>query len=195
MKLPLAPILALLAAAVLPTPAGAKPAATTLQIERLTLDQMVAKTDNAVFGKIKSRNTFRVDHPIDGAELYFTTLRIDGRSLEDGRALSVEVTYPSGNPDKGTWNSEEPSADDVRVGNQVVAFYKWSDNMGGDVAANALYASHGGIYRTVQADAKAKPVVLGRGDGYAVGKNVQLEQLETSIRSLAKAKKEEPKKK
>ena len=48
-------------------------------------------------------------------------------------------------------NSEAPSADDVRIGNRVVAFYKWIDNMGGDLAGNALYAS------TAACSAPSKP--------------------------------------
>ncbi|MCZ6782521.1 MAG: hypothetical protein O7G30_04340, partial [Proteobacteria bacterium] len=44
------------------------------QIERLTLEQMVSKTDNAVVAEIVGKRVFVVDHPIDGPELYFTTL-------------------------------------------------------------------------------------------------------------------------
>ena len=46
-----------------------------------------------------------------------------------------------------------------RPANRVVAFYKWLDNMGGDVAANGLYASHGGLYRVI--DGPSGAVVLG----------------------------------
>ena len=154
------------------------------QIERLTLEQMVERTDNAVIAEISGRTVFRVDHPLDGPELYFTTLTLEGESLSDGTPITVDVTYPGGfvSETEGVHNSEAPSADDVELGNVVVAFYAWSDNLGGDVAANALYASHGGLYRTV--DGPAGSVVLGRGAGYAIENNKSLESLRTAVRSV-----------
>jgi hypothetical protein len=94
------------------------------------------------------------------------------------------VTFPGGFVDEenGVHNSEAPSDDDIKIGNVVVAFYKWSDNMGGDVAANALYASHGGLYRTV--DGPTGTVVLGRGEGYAIESNKSVEALATAIQSI-----------
>ena len=146
---------------------------------------MVSKTDDTVFAEIVGSHVFRVDHPVDGPELYFTTLTLQGESLVDGRVSTVDVTFPGGfiNDEEGVWNSEAPSADDIRIGNQVVVFYKWLDNMGGDVAANALYASHGGLFRTTEGPQGT--VVLGRGDGYAIDTNRSLTNLETSVRSLA----------
>jgi len=154
------------------------------QIERLDLSQMVAKTDGCVVGKIVKSSVQRVDHPVDGEKLYFTTLTIEGRSLYTGRAVSVPVTFAGGfiTPEDGVWNSEAPSANDTRIGAQVVAFYKWVDNMGGDVAANALYAAHGGLYRVVEA--RGATMVLGRGNGYAIDANTKLEALTESIAKL-----------
>jgi len=159
-------------------------AVSVAQIERLTLDQMVAKTDNSVLAEITARHVFRVDHPVDGPELYFTTLTLQGESLETGQPITVDVTFPGGFVDEehGVHNSEAPSDDDTKIGNVVVAFYKWSDNMGGDVAANALYASHGGLYRTV--DGPTGTVVLGRGEGYAIESNKSVEALGAAIRSI-----------
>jgi hypothetical protein len=158
------------------------------QIERLTLAEMVQKADGAVVGTIQSSKVFRVDHPVDGPELYFTTLAIAGRSLADAKPLTVEVTFPGGfiTPDEGVWNSEAPSADEIRPGSEVVAFYKWSDNMGGGVASNALYASHGGLFQV--AVARGAQVVLGKGDGYAVSANVELAKLEADVAKLTQAK-------
>ena len=133
---------------------------------------------------IVGSHVFRVDHPIDGDELYFTKLTLDGYSLVDGTPMTVDVTYPGGfvSETEGVYNSEAPSDDDVRLGNLVVAFYKWSDNMGGDVAANALYASHGGLYRTVEGPTGT--VVLGRGEGYAVDTNRKLASLDQAITTI-----------
>mgnify|MGYP003572562969 FL=1 len=160
------------------------------QIERLTLDQMVSKTDNSVVAEIVGRKVFRVDHPVDGDELYYTTLTLKGRSLVDGRNATVDVTFPGGfiNAEEGVHNSEAPSADDIKVGNTVVAFYRWQDNMGGDVAGNGLYASHGGLYRTVEGPQGL--VVLGRGEGYALSSNRSLKDLDKAVTTIAQAKKQ-----
>ncbi len=157
------------------------------QIERLDLPQMVAKTDNSLIGTIVGKEVIRIDHPIDGPELYYTTLTIQGTSLKDGKELTVDVTFPGGFIDEkqGVFNSEAPSADDIKSGNRVVAFYKWVENMGGDLAANALYASHGGLYRTFETRSQGV-VVQGRGEGYAIPSNVTLTQLRQDVARLAK---------
>ena len=154
------------------------------QIERLDLTKMVDKTDNSIVGQITAKKVFRVDHPTDGVELYYTTLTVRGRSMIDGKLITVPVTYPGGfiNPEQGVWNSEAPSDEETRVGNEVVLFYKWTDNMGGDVAGNALYASHGGIYRVVKSGSDY--VTLGKGEGYAIQKNWKLKELDAEITRL-----------
>jgi hypothetical protein len=154
------------------------------QIERLDLGQMVAKTDNAVRGRIVASEVIRIDHPTDGPELFYTHLQVEGVSLYDGKPITTTVTFPGGfiSPEEGVHNSEAPSADEIKVGNQVVVFYKWSDNMGGDLASNALYASHGGIYQVVQA--RKGEVALGKGDGYAIGANITVSDLKSQIAQL-----------
>ena len=163
-------------------------ATSTAQIERLNLTQMVAKTDEAVMGKIVGRDVFRVDHPVDGPELYYTTLTIQGESLYSGADKLHSVTFPGGfiNDRDGVFNSEAPTADESAIGNIVVVFSKWSDNMGGDVAANALYASHGGIYQTFIARSK-DTVVQGRGTGYALELNTESTQFKTQINTILEA--------
>ncbi len=153
-------------------------------IERLTLDDMVSRTDDAVDATIVASRVFRVDHPVDGPELYYTALTLAGRSLADGRATTVDVIFPGGfvNENEGVWNSEAPSADDQRIGNHVIAFYKFQSNMGGGVSGNGLYASHGGIYRV--AEGSQGPVVLGRGEGYAVANNVRVTDLGSAVRTI-----------
>lgn len=157
------------------------------QIVRLDLGQMVQATDDAVYGTIVEKEVFRVDHPVDGPELYYTTLYVEGRSLETGAEKLAAVTFPGGwiDAENGVWNSEAPSEDDIQIGNHVVVFSKWTDNMGGDVAAHALYASHGGLFRTFEGPGGI--VVQGRGDGYAVANNIELTSLDTQITELASA--------
>ena len=156
------------------------------QIKKLDLVEMVAETDDAVFGQITNSHVFRVDHPLDGPELYFTRLTIVGTTLSDGTVTTVDVTYAGGfiDEDNGVWNSEAPSADDVKLGNNVVAFYTWTNNMGGDVAGNALHAMHGGLYRTVSGPQNT--VVLGRGAGYAISTNTEILDLTQAVRRIRK---------
>jgi hypothetical protein len=159
----------------------------TAQIERLDLSQMVSKADNSVFGTIVNKQVIRIDHPDDGPELYFTTLTIEGHSLRNDENLTVDVTFSGGfvDAEHGVNNSEAPSADDIRVGNRVVAFYKWSDNLGGHLAGNGLYAAHGGLFRTVEN--RGRTVVLGRGEGYAIPTNVEFTKLKSDVVEIVKA--------
>jgi hypothetical protein len=155
------------------------------QIESFTLARMVASADDALYGEIVASRVFRVDHPVAGPELYFTTLTLKGRSLRDGRAKTVLVTYPGGvlNEREGSWNSEAPSADDAKLGNEVVIFYGHADDLGGGVSGDTLWAARGGLYRTVEGP--LGPVVLGRGDGFAIPASRKLADLESAIRKLA----------
>ena len=129
-----------------------------------------------------------MDSAKDGEGLYFTTITIQGKTLGDARPLTVDVTFHGGfvSETEGVFNSEAPSKDDVKVGRNVVAFYRWADDMGGGVAANALVAAHGGIYRVVEGARGS--AVLGRGEGYAVARNTRVEQLESAVRTLKQPK-------
>ncbi len=159
------------------------------QIVRLDLNQMVAQTDGAIYGTIVEKEVIRIDHPIDGPELYYTTLFIEGRLLGSTQTTTVGVTFAGGFIDdvQGVWNSEAPTADETRLGNRVLAFYKWSDNMGGDLAANALYAAHGGLYTTLQAGGET--IVQGRGDGYAIRQNATIINLEERVVEIRESQK------
>ncbi len=174
----LLPTAALLAASVL---GGA-------QIERLTMDQMVSRCDHAVAGEIVGRHVFRVDHPVDGPELYFTRLTVSGTSCFDGSAMTVDVLYHGGfvNDTEGVYNSEAPTDAETEIGNDVVVFYKHSDNMGGDVSGNVLFAAHGGLYQTIPG--VDEPVVLGRGDGYAIRNNTKMSALEAQVAQIRQKK-------
>jgi len=157
------------------------------EIERLTLPQIVEKSDDVIYGTITARKVIRIDHPKDGPELYFTSLTIEGTSLRDEKPITATVWFGGGFVDAthGVWNSEAPTTDDQKIGNRVVAFFKWADNMGGGLSGNALYAWHGGLYRTFEAPKGV--IVQGRGAAYAVSQNVTLADLRAQIASLAKS--------
>ena len=155
----------------------------TAQVRALTLSEMVEVADQGVFGQILSKRVQRLD-ALDGRTLYYTTLVVEGRQLADGTPVRVEVAFPGGfiNEEEGYWHSESPSADETRVGSEIIAFYKWSPGMGGALDANWLYANHGGLFRTVAGP--ADHVVLGRGEGYAIAKNIRLNDLDQSVAKI-----------
>jgi hypothetical protein len=148
---------------------------------------MVSRTDGAIYGTIVGKETIRIDHPIDGPQLYYTTLTIEGVAVGTNQPLTKHVTFPGGfMPNgEGVFNSEAPSADDIAIGNKVVAFYKWTNNMGGDLSGNALYASHGGLYRTFTARTNGV-IVQGRGEGYAITSNRTLVELRQQVNQVPK---------
>ena len=154
------------------------------KIKALTLEQMVAETDDAVVGTIVDKEVFSFDHPIDGPDLFFTNLTVEGRSLKNGEPTTVVITFAGGFKEdgNGVWNSEAPSAEDTMLGNHVVAFYKHTTNMGGDLEANSLYAAHGGLYRTIEG--RKGVVVQGRGTDYAIPSNIALADLDQRITEI-----------
>lgn len=158
----------------------------TAQIVRFDLPTMMSSADGVVYGKIKDKHVIRIDHPIDGPELYFTTLTIEGQSLATGKPVTVDVSHMGGFIDEthGSFNSEAPTADDERLGSQVVCFWKHTENMGGDFECNSIVGWHGGIYRTFER--RGSVIVQGRGDGYAIPANIGLSDLTTQIQGLRK---------
>jgi len=163
---------------------GAFAAAAMAQIKTFTLEEMVQTADQAVNGQITGSRVFRVDSPKDGEGLFYTTITIQGRTLDTAQPITVDVTFRGGfvSETEGVFNSEAPSASDVKIGKHVVAFYKWTDDMGGGVPANQLMAAHGGIYRVVEGARGA--AVLGRGEGYAIRANIRVDQLESAVRLI-----------
>jgi hypothetical protein len=156
------------------------------QIKEMTLAEMVAEADGAVYGEITGSHVFVVDSPVDGPELYFTTLTIEGRMVGTDTLVTKEVTFQGGfiDDEHGVYNSEAPAADDVKIGNRVVAFTKWQDDICGGVPGNALMCAHGGLYRTM--DGPSGTMVLGRGEGYAISTNRRIEKLDSQVRTLKK---------
>jgi len=153
-------------------------------IESLTLEQMLARVDNAVVGQIVDRHVFRADHPEDGT-MYFTTITVKGSSLIDGSELEVPVTFLGGwiSEDEGTTTSVTPAAHEVALGKRVVAFYAQTDNMGYGVAGNQMIASHGGVYPVIQRESKT--LTLGKGSGFAIEQNVEVGALRTQAKKIA----------
>ena len=176
----------ILALALVAGAALAPPDPASAQIERLDLRALIARTDGALDGVVLARDVIRV-RGAEGEPLYFTRLTVRGRPLgsgSEGGERTLVLHYPGGVlPDgQGAWNSEAPAADDVALGNRVVVFHRWSSDLGGGLAGEVLFASHGGLYRTVEGP--TGPVVLGRGPGYALVANRRMSSLAEAVRGL-----------
>ena len=110
--------------------------------------------------------------------------------VSDGTSVTSEVIFRGGfiDAENGVYNSEAPSGDDVKIGSDVVVFYKWNANLGGGVGGNELYAAHGGLFRTVTGP--TTDVVLGRGEGYAIQTNTEVNDLNSAVRKIRRIKKQ-----
>ncbi|HET6202658.1 MAG TPA: hypothetical protein VFI25_07630 [Planctomycetota bacterium] len=151
-------------------------------IERLDLRLMVEKADGAVVGRIESVTSTFHELP-DAGEHVFTHVRVVGNDFFTGAPADVTVSFIGGrHGDFEKYCAEQPSSAELRLGNRVLAFYKWTPGMGGGEGMNGLYASHGGIF-TVLPGPKGD-VVLGKGDGYAVAANTAFLTLQAQANAI-----------
>ncbi|HET6202705.1 MAG TPA: hypothetical protein VFI25_07870 [Planctomycetota bacterium] len=149
-------------------------------VERLDLRQMVGKADAAVLGTIVEATAS--EFTMNGAVYVATHLKVRGENLYTGREDEVVVSFLGGQTEKsGMWCAESPTPRETRVGNRVVVFSKWSPTMGG-TGMNSLYAAHGGLFH-VETGPKGD-VVMGRGEGYAIEKNVRAPELRERIAAI-----------
>ena len=164
------------------------------QIKQLSLQEMTTLTDNAVLGTVIDSHVIDLGNERDGFGLYYTVFTLEGDSIYNGRKTTVDVVTRGGWIDKergiGCWDSEAPQASEIAIGKKVLAYYKWVDDIGRGVGANILYASHGSLFRTAKSPNGL--VVLGRGPGYAIDKNISVANLRTASRTIldAEAKKQ-----
>lgn len=147
-------------------------------IEELTLAQMVAKTDAAVRGTITDVRTVRYTPPGDD-RLIFTILTVEGTDLYTGQARTMEAAFLG-----GTYQGDSmmvtsmPAPSEYRVGNSVLVFSGPVEGWGPDIE-RCVYAAMGGIFREVAS--KNGPVLLGKGEGFAIDQNVRLADLKIAI--------------
>ncbi len=156
------------------------------QIRSTTLSEMLTELDaKAVYGEITDSTVFRINDPVDGAELYFTTLTIEGRGVGDGTPLTVEVNFAGGfiNETEGVYNSEAPAADAVKVGRRVVAFYKFQENA--PHRGNSAPCGHGAFFQTMEGPKGT--VVQGRGEGFAISQNMKIGALDAAVQEIRKS--------
>ena len=147
-------------------------------IEELTLAQMVAKTDAAVRGTITDVRTVRFTPPGDD-RLIFTILTVEGTDIYTGQARTLNAAFLG-----GTYQGESmmvtsmPAPSEYRLGNQVLVFSGPVEGWGPEIE-RCVYASMGGIYREIAS--KQGPIFLGKGEGFALDRNVRLADLQLAV--------------
>ncbi len=147
-------------------------------IEELTLAQMVAKTDAAVRGTITDVRTVRYTPPGDD-RLIFTILTVEGTDLYTGQARTMEAAFLGGTHQGDSMMvTSMPAPSEYRVGNSVLVFSGPVEGWGPDIE-RCVYAAMGGIFREVAS--KNGPVLLGKGEGFAIDQNVRLADLKIAI--------------
>ena len=156
------------------------------QIKQLSLTEMTTLTDNAILGTVVASHVIDLGNERDGFGLYYTVFTIEGDSIYNGRKTTVDVVTRGGWMDKergiGCWDSEAPQASEIAIGKEILAYYMWVDNIGRGVGANILYASHGSLFRTAKSPNGL--VVLGRGPGYAIDKNISVSNLRKASKTI-----------
>ncbi len=150
----------------------------TSSVERLDLRRMVERTDGAIAGRIVS--TWTTWNPTEVSEArIFTHLRIVGEDLYTGKRADTVVSFFGGAYDgQVQWHPDMPTAADTKVGTRVLAFAKWHPTMGG-IGMRSIYACFAGLFR-LEAGPRGE-VVIGRGEGFAVERNVPLAELRAQV--------------
>ncbi len=153
-------------------------------IEELDLAKMISKTDSAVHGTITDVRTVRFV-PEGDDRLIYTILTVEGEDLYTGNTTTVEAAFLGGTfEDDSMMVTSMPAPSEYRLGNEVVVFRGAVEGWGPEID-HCVYASMGGIVRTI--DTKKGPVVLGKGEGFAVEGNVRVSNLKNEISNLQEA--------
>jgi hypothetical protein len=146
---------------------------------------MVAKTDVAVHGTITNVRTVRYTPPGDD-RLIFTLLTVAGTDLATGLPRSLEAAFLGGTHGADSMIvTSMPAPSEYRLGNEVVVFSAPVEGWGPEIE-RCVYASMGGIFRSIES--RNGDVVLGKGQGFAVDKNLRLSDLQAAVAAEARKK-------
>ena len=171
---------------------GLGAAAAFADVMALDLKTMVQKyADVAVVGTIEG--VTYSERPLDdGSPAAYTNLVVKGENLYTGKAETVTASFVGGFIGaQRIQSAEEPSAAETQVGRRVVAFTApWPSK--GNAPPRCLVAQHAGIF-LVQPGPKGE-VVLGKGEGFAVPRNLLLAELKTQAAELWRTRPQPPKK-
>ena len=156
-------------------------------IEPLTLEKMLSYSDGCIVGKITSKKGYLANIPTLG-QIVITKLTIEGKEILTGKKKSVEVAYLGGSADGVSIQvSNQPPDRETTPGNKVLVFYYYDKVFN----ANMIIAQLGGIFMIQKGP--LGDVVIGKGVGSAVPRNILLNNLENKIKAIKPAKREEKK--
>ncbi|TAH36967.1 MAG: hypothetical protein EYC70_08260 [Planctomycetota bacterium] len=159
-------------------------------IEALDLNKMVAKTDVAVRGTITGVRTVKYTPPGDERMIY-TLVTVEGEDLYNGQPRTLEAGFVGGSFGGDSMIvTSMPAPADYRVGSKVVLFSAPVEGWGPEVS-RCVYASYGGVFKEVST--KNGPVILGKGEGFAIDKNTSLVDLRAGIATALELKAKEAK--
>ena len=144
-------------------------------IEPLDLERMADLAPLRLAGEIVSRQGFMGHHPGLG-QVPMTRLTVAGRDLATGERKTVQVAYLGGTVKGLSLRcSTQPPDRETAPGTQVVVFAAPEEVYG----CTMLVAQYGGIFRLQRGE--AGQVVVGKGPGTAVPRNILLAELEADL--------------
>jgi hypothetical protein len=150
-------------------------------IEELDLGKMVSKTDYAVQGSITDVHSVQFTPAGEEDPIIYTIVTVEGKDLYTGQQVTHEAAFVGGTYEGRSMTvTSMPAPSEYRLGNDVVLFSGPVEGWGPEIS-HCVYASMGGIFRTV--DTKKGEVVLGKGEGFAVESNVLVSDLNQQISS------------
>lgn len=153
-------------------------------IEALDLNKMVSKTDAAVHGTITAVRTVKYTPPGDDRIIY-TLVTVEGEDLYTGKPRTLEAGFVGGTyGDESMMVTSMPAPSEYRVGSKVVVFS--APVAGWGPIERCVYAAMGGIFREVST--RQGGVVLGKGEGFAIERNMGVEELRAGIAAALEAK-------
>ncbi len=153
-------------------------------IKAFSLEEMARTAEGCVAGRITAREGFLLKTRELGT-LYMTRLTIQGKDLYTGAPATVKVCYFGGTVNGVTIRcSTQPPDRETAPGTRVVAFHRFEKAFG----VRMLVAQFGGIFR-IESGSRGD-VVIGKGPGMAVSRNMLLADLEAALKAVRPAGKE-----
>ena len=153
-------------------------------IKAFSLEEMARTAEGCVAGRITKREGFLLETKELGV-LYMTRLTIEGKDLYTGARTTLKVCYFGGTVNGVTIRcSTQPPDRETAPGTRVVAFHRYEKAFG----VRMLVAQFGGIYR-IETGSRGD-VVIGKGPGMAVSRNMLLSDLEAALKAVRPDEKE-----
>lgn len=153
-------------------------------VKAMTLSELLSMSSDVVHATITAKSTFRTTTNMHDEEAVYTKLHVQGTSLMSGQAVDTDVVFMgSHSAADGFATSEMPTAQDTRVGNEIVLFFHdHPEEL--PVAAHVVH-NFAEVFRVERAF--GLPVLMGKGDGSAFPENVLLSEAHSRVKAAADA--------